>query len=82
MSELPVPFLFPEVVLEKTLERGGVLHDLSFKHAGKMTSLKLQTFLGMGQKAEWDGAAEGICGCRQWLPPVKCTCDQEARWDF
>lgn len=55
MSELPVSLLFPEVVLEKTLERGGVLHDLSFKHAGKINDF--------AQVADfpWDGT-EGRMG--------------------
>ena len=71
MSDLPVSFRFPEV-LSYTI-------CLSNMQAKSMTSLKFQTFIGMGQKAEWDGATEGIWGYRQWLPPVKCTCDQEAR---
>lgn len=66
MLDLPVSFLFPEV-LSYT-----VCH--SNMQAKSMTSLKFQTFLGMGQKAEWDGAAEGIWGHRGFpLSNVRVT---------
>ena len=61
---------------------GSVLHSLSFKHAGKINDLSQVSDFS------WDGT-EGRMGWgsrrhlgAQRLSPVKCTCDQEARWGF